>query len=172
VRRAFLAADLLDGSRVKQNRAVSGGATAQWPIAHVGPASVRAGLSLLGMAYAYDLGRFTIGHGGYFSPQAFIHSGIPVHLEAGGSIRWRLDVEPGMNWIGEARTPTFPLDPAAGGFYPARQVAGLALDAAGGASLRVWEGLEATARLEAHSGQDYRELVAAIAITWRSPTGP
>lgn len=36
------------------------------------------GLSLLGLKYRENLGQFTYGHGGYFSPQTFVSLGVPV----------------------------------------------------------------------------------------------
>jgi tetratricopeptide (TPR) repeat protein len=166
VRRAFAAANLLTGTGVMENRALIGGAMAQWPLARFGPATVRAGLSILAAGYERNLSRFTLGHGGYFSPQEFVHSGVPLHVETGGGVRWSLDIEPGMNWLREASAPVFPLRPSAGGEYPDRSGAGLAFDVRGAARFRLGFGLDTALHVEAHQARDYREILASVAVSW------
>jgi len=69
---------LLRGHNVINNWEVDASAGAYWTVATAGQGSVTLGLSATGMHYDKNSNFFTLGHGGYFSPQQYAVAGIPI----------------------------------------------------------------------------------------------
>ena len=71
-------AGALYGEQVKNNAEVDAGAGFSLPVYRTATQEVRVGLDLVYFAYQRNLGGFTIGNGGYFSPQQFFAAVVPV----------------------------------------------------------------------------------------------
>jgi hypothetical protein len=126
---AFGSVDRLVGFRVEDNRRVAGGAGLNL-IAHLGGAGdLGAGVDALAQRYDENLRYFTFGHGGYFSPQRFLHAGLPLSWKGGGAFRWEAAAEPAYHAFTEAEAPRFPLGGGKGSPYPGQTKQGFALDA-------------------------------------------
>lgn len=77
-------------------------------------------------AYAHNLGHFTLGHGGYYSPQAFLQIGVNSPDWPLGDSHW-LQARVAWQWADEAAAELFPLKPN-GESYAAKQQQGLAAE--------------------------------------------
>ncbi len=70
---------------------------------------VRTGLTLMYWHYQRDLGQFTLGQAGYYSPQQYLSLGVPFRF-AHRSGNWSLDFDASVGWSW-ARFDTTPLYP-------------------------------------------------------------
>ncbi|WP_024870000.1 cellulose biosynthesis protein BcsC [Pseudoxanthomonas suwonensis] len=119
--------------------------------------SLTAGLNLTAMRYDRNLGRFTFGHGGYFSPQEYIDVGFPVHWNGRNGARtvaWQVDASVGVQHFKVDAAPYFPDDP---------QLQQAAYDAASIAALLglVPEYVEPVYAAQSHTGLSYNLSAAA-----------
>lgn len=160
----LVAGAVLDGERVDSNtewradagfmqRAASGGA---W-VAHVGGT-----VELLGLEA--NRSHFTLGHGGYFSPEHFLSVG-PVFDVQGRREDRSFRLEGGVLWqeVREDSSPYFPTDDAlqaASGNprYPGDSRDGIGLRIAASVEWRVTERTVAGVRLEGVRGEDADEV--------------
>ncbi len=105
---------VLTGEQVKSNTEAEAGAGFSLPVYTTPTQQVRVGLDLVYFGYRRNLGNFTVGNGGYFSPQQFFAAIIPVTYReqvtpdlvytVGGSLG-------GQNFRAKSQR-TFPSDPA------------------------------------------------------------
>jgi Tfp pilus assembly protein PilF len=103
----------LGGSHVANNTEAEAGAGGSFPVYATATQAVRLGLDLVYFSYQKNLRFFTLGQGGYFSPQSFYAAMIPVNYkeqvdedlsyEVGGSL--------GFESYRENASPYYPLDP-------------------------------------------------------------
>lgn len=101
----------LDGRAVPSNwRAV---AMAGWyrRLVQRDDIEVRTGLTVMYWHYQRDLGEFTLGQGGYYSPQQYYSIGVPFRL-AQRTANWSMDLETsvGWSWARFSATPLYPAD--------------------------------------------------------------
>lgn len=106
---------------------------------------VQIGVNLNHQAFDNNQNRFSLGHGGYFSPQQFTSVALPISLRSARD-PWRLEVAltPGYETYREDSVAYFPDDPALQGqmafyagetrevsaFYPSRSQSGFGFSAA------------------------------------------
>jgi tetratricopeptide (TPR) repeat protein len=112
----------LNGTGVADNSRYEFGAGFQTPIWRGATDELTAGVDLVYFAYDKNLRFFTLGHGGYFSPQSFMALNVPVDYRGrSGNLAYRLGGTIGFATFTEDRTPVFPNDPSLQG-----ELAGLA----------------------------------------------
>ncbi|KMM73766.1 cellulose synthase [Xanthomonas sp. NCPPB 1128] len=73
--------------------------------------SLTAGLNLTAMQYDKNLGGYTYGQGGYFSPQDYVDLGFPVHWSgrtSGRTVNWSVDASVGVQHFRSDDSPYFP----------------------------------------------------------------
>ncbi len=104
---------LLDGDGVKQNQHLGLYAAASRNLSLTDAEEVNFGPYLLAQTYQYNLSKFTLGHGGYFSPQQLIQLGVRGrYLSAEHrDYLWQTDIAIGYQYHKEDSTPYFPLNP-------------------------------------------------------------
>lgn len=68
----------ITGNNVPSNKRIDGTVGAYWRVLAVPAGSLTAGANLFAMHYDKNLRFFTLGQGGYFSPQRFILFGVPI----------------------------------------------------------------------------------------------
>ncbi|PZW44934.1 Tfp pilus assembly protein PilF [Humitalea rosea] len=101
----------LEGENVADNSRVEAGAGFRTPIYRTARDELVAGLDLTYMAYDQNLRLFTLGHGGYFSPQSFFSATVPVDYRARtGNFFWRVGASAGFSTFREDRAALFPDD--------------------------------------------------------------
>jgi hypothetical protein len=156
----------LTGANVKPNHSGAAHLGLRWALLRARSTDLETGIAVSAMAFERNLSELSFGHGGYFSPQRFVHLGAPIDWRSSfRAVAWRLTVDPGVTWFQMDETPYYPLaasDQISGptARYPSRESFGLAID--GGLELGYVISPQMTlgARADLHTGEDYRELCA------------
>ncbi|MEN0077425.1 MAG: cellulose synthase subunit BcsC-related outer membrane protein, partial [Paracraurococcus sp.] len=101
-----------DGSGVADNSRVEAGAGFSYAVLRKPGEELTSGLDLVYFGYDKNLRYFTLGQGGYFSPQSFTAVNIPVDYRARwGELDYRVGGSLGYtNWH-ESSSPLYPNDP-------------------------------------------------------------
>ncbi|WP_235507447.1 cellulose biosynthesis protein BcsC [Acidovorax sp. Leaf78] len=101
------------GTRVRSNARVEAGGGMYWHVHRTSNADLTAGLSFSGLSYQRNLRYFTVGHGGYFSPQQFLSFGIPIEwAQRNGRLSYQLKGSVGVQYFKEDAAPYFPNSPS------------------------------------------------------------
>jgi hypothetical protein len=91
---------------------------------------LRAGVNLTYFSYDKNLRHFTMGHGGYFSPQSYVAFSVPVeYRRTVNRLRYMVGGAVGIQDWEEDRAPVFPDDPVAQGALEAIAAANPAIAA-------------------------------------------
>ncbi|RJO73129.1 MAG: hypothetical protein C4523_02110 [Myxococcales bacterium] len=173
--------DFLMGERVRDNHAVNAGLGLKWNVHSRANMEWTLGLSGNAMGYQHNLRFFTLGHGGYFSPQLFINAGAPV-VWAGRYERlsYGIDGLVGLNWFREDAVDYYPDRPdlqsardalaladfETPGQYDKRSTISFALNAGGFLAYRILPELEAGLRVHVYTAEEYTEFIGALNLTY------
>ena len=102
---------LLDGKNVASNRAYQFGAGGTYPVWQNATDELRLGLDAVYFAYDKNLRFFTLGQGGYFSPQSYIATLFPVrYTSRHDDIMWSVGGSIGYQTYSEKSSPAYPTD--------------------------------------------------------------
>ncbi|MFC7735748.1 cellulose synthase subunit BcsC-related outer membrane protein [Roseomonas sp. GCM10028921] len=102
-----------DGEGVANNTRVEAGAGLSMPIVKTASGELTGGVDLVYFGYDRNLRYFTLGHGGYFSPQQYTALNIPVDYRGrAGDVTYRVGATAGYAAYREDRAPLFPNSPA------------------------------------------------------------
>jgi hypothetical protein len=100
---------LLRGHNVNNNWEVEAGAGTYWTIATAGQGSLTLGLSATGMHYDKNSNFFTLGHGGYFSPQQYAVAAVPISWSGRQPhVTFEISASAGYQYIVEDAAPYYP----------------------------------------------------------------
>ncbi|MDO9708074.1 cellulose biosynthesis protein BcsC [Paracraurococcus lichenis] len=100
------------GDRVQNNSRLEAGAGASWTVYREPNEQLTAGLDLVYFAYDKNQRLFTVGNGGYFSPQSYLGVNLPVDYRArSGNLAYHLGGTIGYQSYREDAAKYFPLDP-------------------------------------------------------------
>lgn len=103
----------ITGTRVRSNARAELGGGMYWHVHRTSNADLTAGLSFSGLSYQRNLRYFTVGHGGYFSPQQFVSFGLPVEwAQRNGRLSYQLKGAVGVQYFKEDAAPYFPNSPS------------------------------------------------------------
>ena len=103
---------VLDGEHVAHNTKIEGGAGFAYPVYKAGDTTLMAGLNLVYFQYENNQRGFTLGQGGYFSPQSFVAVNLPVDYRSTlGALRYHLGATAGYAAFNEAASALYPDDP-------------------------------------------------------------
>jgi len=172
--------DALVGLETQDNTRVAAGAGTEWKLHDWNNNSFTTGLAVSYMSYSHNLRNFTLGHGGYFSPQSFIHVGVPfIWRGAMKRLRWEVLGKAGINFFNESAIAYYPTDqglqnqidqivdgdgkPVTSSYADYSSLA-FALDTEGRLAYRLAGPFEAGLLLSIHTADDYRELIGAIYV--------
>ena len=109
------------GSHVAGNRRIEAGAGVSYPILTRPDGGLTVGADLVYFGFDRNLRHFSLGQGGYYSPQSFYALNIPVDYRGrNGDVSWRLGATAGYALRRESSSPFFPLDPELQGRADAR----------------------------------------------------
>ena len=101
----------LTGESVQKNSRVDGTVGSYWRLLQTSAGSLNAGVNLFAMHYEKNLRYFTIGHGGYFSPQRFVLFNVPVTWTGKWKqLEYTVGTSIGSQSFNEDASPFFPLD--------------------------------------------------------------
>ena len=124
---ADLGAAQLSGKGVKDNTLFEASLGAYWRVYQSANSKLKLGLNLTAMVYRDNLGFFTLGHGGYFSPQQYFSLGFPWEWAGRrGGLSYQMGGDISVQKFSQDRVAYFPNDPAlqnawalkAGTIYP------------------------------------------------------
>jgi hypothetical protein len=168
----------LVGTGVARNQQAIGGVGMEWTLLESPTLFVGAGLSATALGYQHNLRFYTLGQGGYFSPQAFVNAGVPLRIRGSlGKAHFEATAAPALNWFNEWTSPYFPLDPAQQAqraqevdstgkslqaFYPERTSTAFGFDLDARLSWQIAAPLEGGLSLVAHRGDDYSEVIGGL----------
>jgi hypothetical protein len=153
----------LTGTNVKSNQSLAAYLGHRWKLYLSRSTSFETGLAVSVMGFEHNLSGFTFGHGGYFSPQRFVHYGLPIDWHSNfQAITWQLSLEPGMTWFRTDKAPYYPLSiktqkPIPIGSYPSRESFGLSVNGGLEIGYAITQQLTLGAKAELHTGDDFRE---------------
>lgn len=158
----------LTGTNVESNHSLAAHLGIRWELHRARSTRLETGIAVSAMAFERNLSEFTYGHGGYFSPQRFVHFGLPIDWQGSyQAMAWQLTLEPGVTWFQMDEASYYPLAASAQisgptARYPGRESLGLGVD--GGLELGYVLTPQMTlgARAELHTGDDYREIGAVV----------
>jgi Tfp pilus assembly protein PilF len=106
--------DWLDGRNVLSNTEVELGAGGSYPVYKTPADEVRVGLNLVYFGYSNNQDHFTLGYGGYFSPQNYVAAVVPVTWTANrGPLTYTLGGSLGLQSFNADGGPIFPRQPVA-----------------------------------------------------------
>src|SRR5574340_80160 len=102
----------LTGESTADNRRVSGSVGSYWRLLSRGEGSLTAGWNISIMHYDKNLRYFTLGHGGYFSPQQYFLFNVPVRWTGAyrRNLRYVIAGSLGSQHFREDPSPYFPTD--------------------------------------------------------------
>jgi hypothetical protein len=172
---------LLDGYNVASNQEFEAGAGGSYPVWRGETDEVRLGLDFVYFSFAKNLGSFTQGHGGYFSPQSFFASVIPVtYSQTLDNLIWSVGGSLGYQTYSQRSSPVFPNNPALQASlenlaaftpgvvtsYPSQHGSGLAGGAHGEFAYHVSPSLHLGGRASFQHAGDWNELQALVYLRY------
>ncbi len=108
----------IQGTQVADNSRVDGNVGTYWRVLERPTGSLSVGMNLTGMHYDKNLRFFTLGQGGYFSPQSYFLFNAPIRwVGKWQHVEYLVAASLGSQYFEEDSTPYFPLA-AAGGSNP------------------------------------------------------
>ena len=164
---------VLRGENVASNTQWEFGVGGSYPVYRTATQEVRAGLDLVYLGYERNLRLFTLGHGGYFSPQSYFAALIPVSYKEQVDDRFSYSVggSVGFQTYREKRSPVFPSDPSRqarleglvantpllNAYYPARGESGIVGGAFANAEYKVSDSLRLGGRASFQRAGNFTE---------------
>ena len=121
-----LGAALIKGHNIADNWRLEGTGGAYWRIFDTTQGGLSLGLSATRLQYDKNLNFFSLGHGGYFSPQQYWLGSMPVSWsDRRGAVTYDLSASAGLQAIREDASPYYPTRPLAGQtYYPSHVTTG------------------------------------------------
>ncbi|MGY0197180.1 cellulose synthase subunit BcsC-related outer membrane protein [Leptothrix sp. BB-4] len=168
---------LLSGRGVRDNTRLELGAGTRWRGIDEPGHQLDWGLDLAYAHHAYNLRHFTLGHGGYFSPQQSVSLTAPISMVGQrAGLRWGLNVAPGLQAWREDSAPYYPLDGAAQqqltnavtlgqatqAVHPGRSAIGLTIALQGAAEYRLGPQLALGSRLALDNASQFTQMSGAV----------
>lgn len=179
VRYGSLSYAVLNGSHVATNSRWSVDGGLRWPVATGIPnEQVHVGLNMLFMRYAKNLSFFTLGQGGYFSPQTFYRPSATVDWAGymGTRAVWKLSGRLGWQVFQQSSSPYFPIDPALQAqastinhqypYYPAQNVSSLAYAVTGQMAYLFAPQWLGTGWFRVDNSRNYQDIVAGLSLQY------
>ena len=110
---AYGALSHLEGNHVESNNSGELGGGAYWYLLNNENNLLTTGVSMTAMSYEKNLGYYTYGHGGYFSPKTFLALGVPVTwAQRFDKVTYQIKGSVGVQYIDQADADYFPGDAA------------------------------------------------------------
>jgi tetratricopeptide (TPR) repeat protein len=105
-----LSGSLLRGENVANNWNAEASAGAYWSVSTGGPTSLTLGVAGTAMHYDKNLSFFSLGHGGYFSPQRFLQGSVPLSWSIRRSrVFYEMQASPGFQYFTSDAAPFYPI---------------------------------------------------------------
>ena len=167
------------GHNVAANTRGEYGAGVYWRLVKQPDATLTAGLALSGMAFDKNLGYYTFGQGGYFSPQQFVSLGIPVEwAQRSGRMSYQVKGSLGVQHLRQDASDYFPTDAgqqaAAASTYAAQSKTGLGYGLSAALEYQLEPQWFLGGRLGIDNSRDYRQYAGSLYVRYafRPHEGP
>ncbi len=153
----------LEGNHVESNNSGELGGGAYWYLLNDENNLLTTGVSMTAMSYEQNLGYYTYGHGGYFSPKTFLALGAPITwAQRFDRFTYQIKGSLGVQYIDQADADYFPGDAAlqtASGdaVYEGSNDFGLAYSLYGAGEFEVASNFFIGGHLGLDNAQDYRQ---------------
>jgi hypothetical protein len=100
---------VLDGAHVTSNEEYEAGAGGSYPIWRDHTDELRLGMDIVYFSYSKNLDFFTLGQGGYFSPQSYFATLLPLtYTSKHDNLTWSIGGALGYQIYNEDASPIFP----------------------------------------------------------------
>ena len=161
----------ITGESVQTNRRIDGTLGTYWRLAHTSAGSLNAGVNLFAMHYAKNLRFFTVGHGGYFSPQRFVLFSVPVTWTGKAKrLEYIIATSMGSQAFTEDASPYFPMDALVQGktgpYYPKLSTSGVNYNLNVESSYQVAENWFLVGYLNVNNARFYSQQSAGVSIRY------
>ncbi len=161
----------LTGESVETNRRIDGTMGTYWQLASTSAGSLKAGVNLFAMHYAKNLRFFTVGHGGYFSPQRFLLFNVPLNWTGRTKrLEYVVGTSIGSQSFTEEASPFFPMDPLVQGktgpYYPKLSSSGINYNIDVRTAYQVAENWFLVGFLNVNNARSYSQQSAGISIKY------
>jgi predicted Zn-dependent protease len=104
--------DQLHGKHVEKNNEIEFGAGAGFPVLKTDLSTLNSGVNVIYFSYNHNQDHFTLGNGGYFSPQSYFAVTIPLdYKHSDGNLTWEVGGSAGVQSYSENSQPYFPENP-------------------------------------------------------------
>ncbi|MGE4047353.1 MAG: cellulose synthase subunit BcsC-related outer membrane protein [Acetobacteraceae bacterium] len=168
---------VLDGVNVASNTQYELGLGGSYPIWSGQDNELRVGLDLVYFSYDKNLRYFTLGQGGYFSPQSYFAALIPLRYTAkSDDLTWSIGGALGYQTYNEHASPVFPNDaglqsalvasaattPGLQTVYPGKSAAGLVGNAEGAIEYRLTDQVRLGGRAAYQHAGNWSEFMGAL----------
>jgi cellulose synthase operon protein C len=174
----------LSGHNVAPNNELEFGAGGSYPIYRTPTDEVRVGLDLVYFAYDKNLRYFTLGQGGYFSPQSYFAAVIPVDYTARqDNLTWSVGASVGVQSYTENSSAVFPTNAGLQAqlvsladsntsttpivtSYPGKSQSGIVGGVRGGIEYQLGPDLHVGGRLRYDKAGDWNETQATVFVRY------
>ncbi|MFC4167392.1 cellulose biosynthesis protein BcsC [Teichococcus aestuarii] len=172
----------LEGDGVADNTRIEAGAGLSHALFRRPDEELVTGLDLVYQAYDKNLRLFTLGHGGYYSPQSYLGASVPLDYRARvGDFHYRIGGTVGIASWREDRAPYFPTDAASqarleaqaasdatvSAFYPGQSQTGFAGGVRGDLEYSLTPALRLGAALRYDKSADWSEARGLLYARYR-----
>ncbi len=168
---------ILTGRNVQQNHGIEAGTGAYIRPYRSDTDELKVGLNLTSLFYDRNLRYFTLGQGGYYSPQSYYSASIPVEYSGkAGAFEYDLKASAGLIQVREKSSPYFPtnaraqaaldavaaLDPTQPSRYPGQSRSSLGYTIGGKVEYEFLPNLRVGAEVSSDNAYNYDETRAAL----------
>lgn len=106
-----IGAHIYDGQAVADNESASAKAGAYFTILDSGRSRLTTGINARYATFDKNLNFFTLGHGGYFSPQDYVNVSVPIDYQfSSGQMSYRIGADIGQQDFSTEAIDVFPID--------------------------------------------------------------
>jgi hypothetical protein len=166
-----------EGQHVASNTSYEGGVGAFVRPYKTEDQTLKAGVNVTFLSFEKNLGKFTLGHGGYFSPQDYVALSFPVEFTGTADrFKYTLGGALGLQSYNEKSAPYFPVDaakqaslvalaasdPTIQAVYPSRSQTGVGVNFSGDVQYRLTDTLTLGGRVSYDNFGNYSEQSARL----------
>jgi cellulose synthase operon protein C len=176
---ASVAYDGFKGESIENNNALQVNAGGYIRPYRENDAELQVGFNANFARFEHNLRYFTLGQGGYFSPQQFVAFSIPItYKDVEGHWSYKIEAAPGLQYFHENGSPYFPtdpslqgalisraaLDPTVAAFYPGQTKTGFGFRGGAQVEYEFMPQTRIAATLKFDNFGDYNETTAMLSL--------
>ena len=162
----------LTGQKVLQNNVHNLAIGSYGTFFQEGDTTFRAGINLSLLGYSKNLQYYTLGHGGYFSPQQYTAISIPVNFsDVSGALSYKISGYLGLHMFQEDSVAYYPNNPqlqaASGRLYPGANTSGFLLGIDAASEYVLTRNLSVGGNLGFDNARNYNQINLGVYMHYR-----